>query len=1574
MSRPRRNTDKSLENCCPCGLPDSGKMVECERCLIYHHYTCADVGDSIANDDRQFVCKTCTQLAIVSHGSRSGRSSTSSTRAARAALELQRLEEEKQLHAKQLADEAQREKSQREKAFQLEQQFLAKKYDLLLSQLDEPEDAGSVRSRRSSRGARRIADWVDSQSVPTSASTGIKPTTTGQQSRTGSTVAAPVSTVQAKVSDAMTLLPPSADRLTEEFAQLQERMERLQQKLRSASNHADPPATSIPKSQPLMSQGLPTSRSQHLLVPPLQYQPIRSQPAITWNPRLFASTRTSTLPSRTETPFVSSSIPQAASVSQACFDIITTNQINESSLSVLDTPPNAHIHSIPQPIPLTEPCTPPPRPPAVSHDFQPSIGSTPLAYQSLSRPSVQTVSSFLSPVVTPSIQSTPQHPQQPFNGPNPQQLAARHVVPKDLPLFSGDPVEWPLFFSSYRNSTEMCGFSDGENLLRLQRCLKGNAMEAVRSFLLNPSSVPIVIDTLQTLYGRPELIINSLLLKVRGMPAPRTDKLDTLIKFGLACKNLCAHLQAAGQLAHLANPSLLQELIEKLPPSLRLDWAMYKRGFPVADLTTFGSFMSNLVSAASDVTFSHVADNTTKEEKRQPREKLFVNTHSTDNMERREEPFGGINASERKDAPVKSCPICQEPGHKARDCSTFREMSLNDRWKSVQERYLCRRCLIGHGKFPCKASVCGYDGCEERHHKLLHPGKPGASSVEGNVVKTTVAAHHQSGHTVLFRVVPVTLYGKGTSLNTYAFLDDGSSSTLIDIEIAEELGLSGDIHPLCLQWTNDIERTEQNSRVVRLDISGTNASKLFTMREVHTVKNLSLPVQTLSAKELCEKYVHLRGLPIQSYIDARPRILIGLDNSHLKAVLKLREGGKDAPIAAKTRLGWTIYGKIPGPMDQVHRQLHICAQTPEQQLHDLVNQFFSLENVGVTLSPLLESDEEKRARKILEETTTRTSSGRYQSGLLWKYDFVEFNNSRPMAERRLQCLERRLQTNPELYASVKQLLADYQTKGYAHKATANELQNADPKRTWYLPLGVVANPRKPGKLRLIWDAAAKAGGQSFNSMLLSGPDLLTPLSSVLCRFRQRKVAVSADIREMFHQVEIRPEDRQAQRFLWRDDASKPPEVFIMDVAIFGSTCSPCTAQYVKNRNAVEHADQHPQASAAIIENTYVDDVLFSLDTEEEAIQLAEEVKFVNSKAGFDTRNWLSNSAEVLEQVGDAGEEQTKSFKADKLENYERILGMTWLPEEDTFVFEGLFKPEILLSLNNCSTPTKRELLRIVMSIFDPLGLIAIIVIHGKILIQNVWRSGTAWDQPISDDLRDQWMRWTGLLKELERIKIPRCYFPGYDPSSFENIELHVFVDASEEAYACTAYFRIFDQGRVRCSLVSAKTKVAPLKPLSIPKLELQAAVIGARLARTVMENHSLKIAKRVLWTDSSTVLSWLRSDVRKYRQFVAHRVSEILDLTTVDEWRWIPTRLNVADDATKWGKGPQIDESSRWFRAPDFFVLSSGHLASTRYTCSQHSRRNSSSSCAPRSIEVSTDRLWEVFQMGEDAAFHRLRP
>ena len=228
------------------------------------------------------------------------------------------------------------------------------------------------------------------------------------------------------------------------------------------------------------------------------------------------------------------------------------------------------------------------------------------------------------------------------------------------------------------------------------------------------------------------------------------------------------------------------------------------------------------------------------------------------------------------------------------------------------------------------------------------------------------------------------------------------------------------------------------------------------------------------------------------------------------------------------------------------------------------------------------------------------------------------------------------------------------------------------------------------------------------------------------------------------------------------------------------------------------------------------------------------------------------------------------------------------------------------------------MLRVVMSIYDPLGLIGNIIMYVKVLLQEVWRSKIDWDENIFEELMHKWIQWLEILPNIQQIKIPRCYLQTFKSYDDVEVQLHTFVDASKEGYAAVCYFRLIKHYTVFCSLLGSKTRVAPLKITSIPRLELMAALIGTRFAKFICDNHKITISKKFYWSDSKTVLRWINSDHRKYSQFVAFRITEILELSSIKDWRWIPTKHNVADEATKWARKPKVATTSRWFQGPEF--------------------------------------------------------
>ena len=1047
---------------------------------------------------------------------------------------------------------------------------------------------------------------------------------------------------------------------------------------------------------------------------------------------------------------------------------------------------------------------------------------------------------------------------------------------------------------------------------RLRKCLKGKARETVAAMLAVPDNLTMVMACLERRFGRPDVIVQALIKRARSLTSPKNGDMIGLIDLSNADTNLVSTMQLLKSDGHLRNPELRQNLVAKLPTTLQLQWgehAQQKRtsDITLADFSTWLTARADAASLVSDLSCS------------QPR----INTKSSGGNSK---PHFAATQTAMAKKPIATtkkttnyrCHHCNEVGHLVPSCPKFVSLPVEKRLEWVQKEERCQLCFNKrHTAKECygRRQRCGTDGCNERHHPVLHSSP---RIVQAAVQVTHTTAHSGTSTTrtpeVLLRVLPVTLSGPTGTIDTFGLCDEASTVTMVDEDLANQLGARGPVEPLTLRWTDDTTLRENHSRYVTLDIRGGEPGEFFEMCG-RTSARLNLPVQTMNISAMKRRWQHLEGIPLTSATQAcKPRILIGQDNAHLTIARVVHEGPPNSPVATKTKLGWVIHGNNGAVQGRVDGDIVCFSQQQDEVLHNLVKQSFQIDALGVLKKPEnLRSKEDARATEIMQNTTKKVND-RWETGLLWKKDKLELPPSRDAALKRLWSVEARMDRDDGFREQYCNKINDYLGKGYARVLTEAEAL-CEPKNTWYLPHFAVSNPNKPNKIRLVFDAAARSHGISLNDELLTGPDRLKSLPQVLFKFRQYRVGFGSDIKEMFHQVRIREEDLPAQRFLWRGtERSKPPKTLVMDRIIFGAVSSPFSAQEIKNKNAAQFAERYLEAADAIINCHYMDDYLDSCESVAESIQLIKEVITVHGAGGFELRNFISSSREVLESLP----EELRSTKNNNLAlqaelPVERTLGLHWDQEDDVYTFRG----SCLQDRNTGPTQslaTKREVLRTVMSIFDPLGFLASYLVTAKVLLQDVWRAGIGWNDELPTALNDRWEKWKESLEQLDGFTIPR----GYDAKTSRTspVELHVFCDASTQAYAAAAYVRVPTAEGFHSSLVMTKMRVAPLKPTSVPRLELQAAVMGSRLAQTICEGHSLQIVRTMYWTDSSTVLQWIKTETHRLKPFVAHRIGEITESTNASDWRWVPTKENVADDATR---GLQPHElTGRWLSAPQF--------------------------------------------------------
>ena len=495
--------------------------------------------------------------------------------------------------------------------------------------------------------------------------------------------------------------------------------------------------------------------------------------------------------------------------------------------------------------------------------------------------------------------------------------------------------------------------------------------------------------------------------------------------------------------------------------------------------------------------------------------------------------------------------------------------------------------------------------------------------------------------------------------------------------------------------------------------------------------------------------------------------------------------------------------------------------------------------------------------------------------------------------------------SPEVMQAYNKIFQGYETKDYIRRVHQSEVE-----QQWFLPhFPVVKEDRVTTKVRVVFDAAAKHDGKSLNDAIWPGPKLQRDLVDVLTRFRRAPVALSADISEMFLQVELQDKDRPFHWFLWRDfDTSRQPDVYEFQRLLFGNTASPFCSQYVLQTHAKTHALDFPEAASTVEDSMYVDDVLDPCETVESAQHLQCQLSALLAMAGFKLRKWSSNEPVVIEDVPKEDRLPTLELDKDILPKT-KTLGVMWEAERDVFTFQ------VQQPLVDNKAPTKRNVLSAIASLFDPLQFLAPFTVRAKVLMQEIWMAGVDWDDKLPENLKVKWEKWVSELPQLSNVAVPRCL----RRANPVNTELHLFSDASNDAFAAAAYLvcRYQDSSPSSC-LIASKCRVSPVKAMTIPRLELHVmgAVLSSRLAQSLLK--VITADRTVFWTDSENVWYWVRNQSREFKPFVANRIGEIQRTTSPEQWQHVPGTINPADLPTRGLSAMALAESEVWMEGPAF--------------------------------------------------------
>lgn len=561
------------------------------------------------------------------------------------------------------------------------------------------------------------------------------------------------------------------------------------------------------------------------------------------------------------------------------------------------------------------------------------------------------------------------------------------------------------------------------------------------------------------------------------------------------------------------------------------------------------------------------------------------------------------------------------------------------------------------------------------------------------------------------------------------------------------------------------------------------------------------------------------------------------------------------------------------------------------------------------------SSEDAFIEQHYSTTHHRDSSGRYTVRLPFKAlmstSTITYGDSFTAAVRRLKQVERSLQKKPQLREQYIQFMDEYIALGHMTRIPHSEV-NLSYNNHFYLPHhAVVKTSSSTTKVRVVFDASCKTNsGTSLNNSLLIGPTLQPDLSTTLMRWRRHKIAFCADVEKMYRQILVHTKDQDFQRIVWRRSPLKPIEHYRLHTVTYGTSAAPYLAVRTLLQLADDESKRYPLAASVTKTDFYVDDLISGADDIETALVLQNELISLLRSGGMHLRKWSSNCDDVLAPLPASDRECRFPLSMHTTENI-KALGITWDPVADTFGFKITFP----FASSNETPTTKRQLLSDASRLFDPLGWLAPTTIVSKLFFQKLWLLKIDWDDRLPDKLNNDWRNYITEIPAIEQIKI--CRWTGRKPTA--SCQLHGFCDASQSAYAAVVYLRITDFAHTHITLLAAKTRVAPLKQVTLPRLELCGFALLANLMRKIIDTEFASTAvESFAWCDSEIVLAWLKSPPSKWKVFVANRTAQIHLALPDTQFYHVKSCDNPADVASRGISPSKLSSHTLWWSGPQW--------------------------------------------------------
>lgn len=1107
----------------------------------------------------------------------------------------------------------------------------------------------------------------------------------------------------------------------------------------------------------------------------------------------------------------------------------------------------------------------------------------------------------------------------------------------DLPKFNGTFTDWRTFHSQFKEIIhENVRLSPVHKFHYLRGAVTGEAFDVISDFAVTADDYPQAWQALENRYNDDSQLFSFALDRFMSLPklsVEDSEQLRSLLKHTKTCIKALEDLRFDSK--HFES-IIAYIVLQKLPSETVAYWESIREKKTLPKIQSISDCIDVRIRMAAAVS-KH--QSTASSEKQQSREiqqsnqsmkRKKVNAHLATPKSSSSTNASVVSASSSNNAKSAGkkfeCPVCHGEGHPLRTCERFLALRPAERKSTVIKLKYCVNCLsFDHQDQKCKSSHTCFT-CGERHHSLLHIATTGSTShvsahtlvsepaVSSHAVACNAQTAFASSPRMLLATAVVTILDMhGTPHALRALIDQGSEANFITESALSALKLPKQAVQAVIngigsssgraKYIASLTIQSQHDRTFSVDIEALVMGRITSL----------LPSNCIQP----QRWDHITDLTLADpsyHRTGRIDLVLGVDVLAQILMQGVRIGPTGTPIAQQTHLGWILSGKIS---NETARNISVTSLHTTSNIETLMNKFMAVESVE-DASPL--TNEEQWCEQFFVDTHRRDETGRFIVRLPFRSLFdpsvSSLGRSRDIAVKRLLGLERRLAQNPDLKREYVSAINEYITHGRMQPTTSTEIDRDGVIRAAYLPHhAVIKESSTSTKLRVVFDASRKTtSGNSLNEMLISGPTIQNDIVTILINWRFHRIGCTADVQKMYLQVKVDPRDVEYQRIVWRNDPSEPIRDFAMNRLTFGTSCAPFIAIRCVNQLAEDEILKYPDASIVMTKDTYVDDVISGGDDVPAVQKLQRELSEMMRSGGFELKKWASNVSEVLEMVPESDRELKLPVELNSNDTI-KALGIIWNPATDSFHFKSSLE-----STESRKPHTKRTALSTIAKLFDPIGLIAPIIVVAKIFLKRVWMNVPAldWDDSLPSELRDKWTQYIEQLQHVTEIKIPRWVNTSKKNISFQ---LHGFCDASSMAYGAAVYIRTVDENnKTHIHLVASKSKVAPNKTMTIPRLELCGALLLAKLLSVVRNGfrHACVSAEDiVLWCDSEIVCYWLRS-TKPLKVFVGNRVNQIHEFTPGIRWRHVRTHDNPADLVSRGVSPAELAVSSLWWHGPNW--------------------------------------------------------